>query len=171
MIEWLEDVEDDLARRDMPVVVGISAGGHVAMAAAARNPGLVSGLVALDTPMVLPRDRLLADDIQAVIRPDEDDPEWADVVHYLTRGDLDTFFEGFPEQAPDPAITCPILLVGGDQSEGSLLTPDDLRDAEQVLPDASSITIDNVGHTLGIDTDACILIDAIEPFLTQLATK
>ena len=28
---------------------------------------------------------------------------------------IDTYFEGFPDDAVDPRITCPVLLVGGDE--------------------------------------------------------
>ena len=166
MIEWLEDVEQHISRTtEPPILFGLSAGGHIAMAAAARAPQSVRAVVACDTPMVLPRERLLSDEIQAILREDERE----ELVHYLIRGDLDTYFEGFPEDAVDPRINCPVLLVGGDESMGAVLTRRDIERALSVLPNAQGVVLKDVGHHLGIHTNSDTLMTAVAPFLTHHA--
>ena len=133
------------------------------MAAAARLPHGVRAVVACDTPMTLPRERLLSEEIQAILMADERE----ELVHHLTRGDLDSYFEGFPNDAVDSRITCPVLLVGGNPQMGALLTQDDIERAVSVLPNAAGIVLETVGHHLGIHSDPEILVDAISPFLAE----
>jgi len=164
MIEWLEDLEDQISRAAKPpVLFGLSAGGHVALAVAARAPQTVTAVVACDTPMLLPRERLLSEEIQAILKEDERE----ELVHFLVSGDLDTYFEGFPDDALDPRVTCPVFLVGGDESLGALLTRTDIDRAVSLLPHAEGVTLQGVGHHLGLHKSPETLITAVTPFLTQ----
>ncbi len=164
MVEWLDDIERRISRAaNPPILFGLSAGGHIAMAAAARQPGRVKAVVACDTPLLLPRQRLLSEDIQAILMEDERKP----LVHFLVEGDLDAYFEGFPEDAVHPAITCPVLLVGGDESQGALLTQGEIDRAITVLPRAEGLALSGVGHHLGIRTDPDVLVASVTPFLEQ----
>ena len=164
MIEWLDDVESHISRMSSrPILVGLSAGGHIAMARRCSCPGERQRSDRLRYTHGPLRERLLSAEIQAILRADER----RELVHYLIRGEIDSYFEGFPDDAVDPRVTCPVLLVGGDESMGALLTQGDIDRALAVLPNAEGVTLEGVGHLLGIHTNTDTLMTAVTPFLTR----
>ena len=49
MVGWLDAIESEVIKHENSVLVGHSAGGHVAMLAAARRPRQVQAVAVLDT--------------------------------------------------------------------------------------------------------------------------
>ena len=171
MVEWLEAVENEISKHDKSILVGHSGGGHVAMLAAARRPERVQAVVVLDTPMEVRREFLLSDPVQDHFATYLEDPVLSDVVHFMVARDLDSLLDGFSEDAVDPRVSCPVLLVGADLAKGSLMTEEDIARAVSVLSDARAVRLDGLGHNLGIDTgDLSQLLEVLEPFLSEVAT-
>ena len=101
MVDWLEAIEMEVIRHDASVLIGHSAGGHVAMLTAARHADRVRGVAALETPMRVLRGFLLSDPVQSHFASYLADPVLSDVVHFPAQRDLDSFLDGFSEDAVD----------------------------------------------------------------------
>lgn len=170
--EWLASVAEEVAAHDRCVLIGHSAGGHMAMLAAAAHPDRVLGVVCLDAPMSFRRDLMLSEPVQTALAGHRDDPVLGDVVHFLVEGDLDSFLEGFSEDAADPRISCPVLLVSGDPALGALTTQEDVERVSSVVADTRTLTHEGYGHDLGIGSgDVEPLVESITPFLVEVTAR
>jgi pimeloyl-ACP methyl ester carboxylesterase len=66
-----------------------------------------------------------------------------------------------------PAITCPVLLLAGDPAVGAVLTDEEIQTALGLLPDATVVRMQGIGHPLH-GSHPVQTLEAITPFLTRL---
>ena len=168
--EWVDALADELEAHKRPALIGHSAGGHVAMLAAAQSAAHVAGVVTLDSPPRTRRDLMSGDRAkQYLAEVLRDQPHLADVVHYIVRDDLDSIFEGFEEDLLNESFEFPILMVGADPSFGALVTPDLVSAARSKWSDVRSQTVEGFGHLLGVDTgDVRPVVGHIDTFLREV---
>ena len=93
---------------------------------------------------------------------DENDPDtwgqWADR----------TIYEGHEADEEIARIKCPLLILYGDDSLGSLLHDDDVRRIERLNPSARLVHIEGVGH--GVPREgADQFLEVVLPFLDEIA--
>jgi pimeloyl-ACP methyl ester carboxylesterase len=152
------------------IVYGHSLGGWVALALAATHPEDVRAVVVAES----------------AIFPGNIDPEMA--VSYLAElplalrslakslSQLDpevmTFFrdgrltEDYDPAALLPRVTCPVLLLQGDQERDGLMTDDDVRRSTALLPDARHVFFPGLGHGLHVENSGRVL-DVVQPFIKE----
>ncbi|WCN39622.1 alpha/beta fold hydrolase [Aneurinibacillus uraniidurans] len=83
---------------------------------------------------------------------------------------LGRFDETYAEYKIDellPKIQCPVLLLQGDPTFGGLIRDEDAKQALHLLPKATHIKINNVGHALHMQNKESV-ISAILPFMESL---
>jgi pimeloyl-ACP methyl ester carboxylesterase len=66
-----------------------------------------------------------------------------------------------------PAIACPVLLLAADRNQGAALLDDEIELALSLLPDATLVRLQGIGHPLHGSHPAQTL-DAITPFLDRV---
>ena len=67
-----------------------------------------------------------------------------------------------------PAIACPVLLLQADSRHGSALPDDEVQLALSLLPRASHVRLEGIGHALH-GTHPHAVLHAITPFLESIA--
>jgi pimeloyl-ACP methyl ester carboxylesterase len=75
--------------------------------------------------------------------------------------------EGYEPETLLPAITCPVLLLQADPREGSALSDADVKLGLELLPSATHLRMDGLGHPLHSARPQRIA-QAIGPFLASL---
>jgi pimeloyl-ACP methyl ester carboxylesterase len=68
-----------------------------------------------------------------------------------------------------PAITCPVLLLQADSRQGAALCDEDVVLGLRLLPRATHVRLDGIGHTLhAIPDQIPQILQAVSPFLDHL---
>jgi pimeloyl-ACP methyl ester carboxylesterase len=68
-----------------------------------------------------------------------------------------------------PTITCPVLLLAADPREGAVLQEDEVQMALALLPNATVVRLQGIGHPLH-GSNPVETLDAITPFLESTCT-
>ena len=103
--------------------------------------------------------------------------EWAssliqldpDVTELHAEGWRERFMDAFEFEDILRAISCPVLLLQGEPSQGGIMTDDDVDYALSLLSEAYHVQIEDVGHGLGMDTwEIAPILRAVVSFLESL---
>jgi pimeloyl-ACP methyl ester carboxylesterase len=103
--------------------------------------------------------------------------EWAKTLGQLDPSVMDWHAEGrrdellvaFDFERMLRGVTCPVLLLQADPSEGGIMADDDVQYAMSLLADACHVQIKGAGHDLGLATwDVAPLLTAVMEFLESL---
>jgi pimeloyl-ACP methyl ester carboxylesterase len=102
--------------------------------------------------------------------------EWAATIHtmdpevlrYHAAGRGDDFLYGLDMDAALSQVTCPTLLIRGDQKLGALLSAEASEYAASLLAQAEIRLIENMGHSLGMEGDAGPLLEVVKNFLETI---
>ena len=103
--------------------------------------------------------------------------EWArsliqldpDVTELHAQGRRDEFLAGFDFEGMLRAVSCPVLLLQGDPSQGGMMTDDDVDYARALLREAYHVQIEKASHGLGMDTwEVGPILRAVVSFLESL---
>jgi esterase len=178
-----------------PVIMGHSMGGKVTLTAILMDPDVARGIVLVDVgPELSPEGtKVVGDFVTHNVEFDDLDVFLDNVVRYdrfrsrehiartvkynlLVRADGKYVSKVDHRRLPGAslsdmtlddvkAVTCPVLLVRGGESE--VLLADAAERFVDALPNGQMITVPNVGHNVHGGNTAGFL-QAIEPFLTSL---
>jgi pimeloyl-ACP methyl ester carboxylesterase len=88
------------------------------------------------------------------------------MLHAVLQGPASMLGDYQPRQML-PAITCPVLLLAADPQYGAVLQPDEIALALELLPDATLVRVQRVGHPLH-GSNPLEILEAITPFLNRL---
>ena len=103
--------------------------------------------------------------------------EWAssliqldpDVTELHAEGWRERFIDAFDFEGILRAISCPVLLLQGEPSQGGIMTDDDVDYAMALLSEAYHVKIEDAGHGLGMDTwEVAPILRAVASFLESL---
>ena len=180
----------DLAR---PRVIGHSGGAVTAATVAADYPELLACVVLEDPAwgsgwgdwevlmtfmrewfLSLPktREELIAHRRESHLNsPEQEVAFWADSKVQLHPNVVQTFDQ------PEPPwrdlmrrITCPILLITGDQENGAIITPEDCQAAADLWRDGKVVRIDGAGHIVHYDRYEPY-VAAVKAFLAEVEAR
>jgi len=88
---------------------------------------------------------------------------------FHAEGRRDELLAAFDFETMLRAISCPVLLLQGDPSEGGIMADDDVEYAMSLLPEACHVQIDSTGHDLGLAKwEVAPLLTAVMEFLESL---
>jgi pimeloyl-ACP methyl ester carboxylesterase len=91
------------------------------------------------------------------------------VLEYHASGRAMEFFEDFELNDILEQIKCPLLLMQGNPSFGSMMTDNAVKHVKSILPSAEHTFIESAGHDLGLDTwEVAPLLRVIMNFLSSL---
>ena len=92
-----------------------------------------------------------------------------DAVQYHVEGRLDEYVAHMDLDAALRRLTCPVLLLQGDPSQGGLVSDEDVASALSLLADGLHVRLEGASHGLGLDTwDVTPLLRAVTDFLESL---
>jgi len=92
-----------------------------------------------------------------------------DAMQYHAEGRMDEFVEKVDMDAALSRVTCPVLLLQGDPSQGGMNSDSDVKHALSLLPDGLSVKLESCGHAMGLNTwNVTPLLRAVIPFLESL---
>jgi pimeloyl-ACP methyl ester carboxylesterase len=92
-----------------------------------------------------------------------------DVLVYHAEGRSQEFLAGIDLDRIFQRITCPVLLLRGNQELGALMSAAAADRALSVLPEGMQVYLDKFGHDLGLDTwDIGPILSAVIGFLETL---
>jgi pimeloyl-ACP methyl ester carboxylesterase len=157
----LSDLEGLLQKLSLkrPALVGHSDGGKIAMYYAASHPGDIDRLVVVSTHIYT--EPKMAPGIEDVRRQFEADLEFRGKLQRAHGGQTGAVFEGWYRGWTDPQhagwdmrpvlgkISCPVLVIQGDQDEYA--TPQHARDIAAAIPDSQLWLLPGAGHMLPQD--------------------
>lgn len=91
------------------------------------------------------------------------------VMDWHAEGRRDELLEAFDFERMLRGVTCRVLLLQADPSEGGIMADDDVQYAMSLLADACHVQIKGTGHDLGLSTwDVAPLLTAVMEFLESL---
>jgi pimeloyl-ACP methyl ester carboxylesterase len=89
-----------------------------------------------------------------------------DAVQYHAEGRLDEYVEKVDLAGSLRQLRCPVLLVQGDQSQGGIVSDEDVERVLALLADGVYVRLEGKGHNLGLSTwEITPLLRAITRFL------
>jgi len=92
-----------------------------------------------------------------------------DVAQYHAEGRMKEYVHEVDLDAALRRITCPVLLLQGDPSQGGVISDSDAKNALALLPDGLHVKLEGTGHDLGMDTwKVAPLLRAVTSFLESL---
>lgn len=169
LADFAADVEAFMDALDVPsaVLVGVSSGGYVAQQVAITCPQRVAGLVLVGSPRTLQGRPSFADEIDQLRDPVpewwvRDSLSWFPLLHDVPQAYVDArvrdgarlparvwreTFDGLCAAEPPTdlgAISCPTLIVWGDQDE--LLSREHQDDLAAAIPDSQLVVYEQTGH-------------------------
>ena len=173
LADYLEDALALLRKAGPPAIIyGHSLGGWVALALAASYPAYVRAVVIAESaifPGNIDPDLAVSylADLPLALRSlakslNQLDPE---VMAFFRDGRL---VEDYHPETLLPRVTCPVLLLQGDQEREALMTDADVRSALSLLPDASHVYFPGLGHGLHVE-DPVQVLDVVQPFIKEHA--
>jgi pimeloyl-ACP methyl ester carboxylesterase len=160
-----------------PIILGHSMGAATAARFAAQHPELPSALLLEDLPWIEPEEenpndippdgkepyfyklkKMQTQTLEEIIAYGRiRHPRWREAAvrrwaAAKQRFDLD-FYDLRPPFRPDypsllPGITCPVLLISGDESLGGIITPQKARRALEIMPSPHWAHIPDAGHCI-----------------------
>lgn len=123
-------------------------------------PDLASALAGLSNGMDAARLRGWAKTLSQV------DP---DAAQYHAEGRLDEYVKEVELDAALRQMSCPVLLLQADPSQGGVVTDSDVAHALSLLPDGLHVQLEGAGHDLGLSTwEVTPLVRAVTNFLESL---
>jgi len=75
-----------------------------------------------------------------------------DVIRYHAEGRLYEYVEKVDIDAALQAVSCPVLLLQGDPSQGGVISDSDAENALSLLSNGRHVKLEGVGHDLGLET-------------------
>jgi pimeloyl-ACP methyl ester carboxylesterase len=171
LADYCADAVAMLRQAGRPAILyGHSLGGWVALSLAAARPADVRGVIVAES----------------AIFPGNIDPELAvsylanlplalrslaKSLHQLDPEVMEFFRDGRLTADYDPAtllprVSCPTLLLQGDQRRDALMTDDDVRAARSLLPMAEHALFEGLGHGLHVE-DPSRVLDVVLPFIKE----
>ena len=92
-----------------------------------------------------------------------------DAAEYHAEGRLNEYVEKVDLDTALRRMTCPVLLLQGDPSQGGLLSDSDVEHALSLLSDGLHVQLEGAGHDLGLATwKVAPLLRAVTGFLESL---
>ncbi len=92
-----------------------------------------------------------------------------DVAQYHAEGRLDEYVENVDLDAALRQMTCPVLLLQADPSQGGVISDGDVKHALSLLPDGLHVQLEGAGHDLGLGAwKVTPLLRAVTNFLESL---
>jgi pimeloyl-ACP methyl ester carboxylesterase len=92
-----------------------------------------------------------------------------DAVQYHAQGRLDEYVKALDLDTALRQMTCPVLLIQGNQALGGLVSDEDAEHALSLLADGVHVYLDGAGHDLGLDTwEVTGLLRAVTNFVESL---
>jgi len=92
-----------------------------------------------------------------------------DVAQYHAEGRMDEYVQKVDLDAALQRMTCPVLLMQGDPSQGGVVSDGDVKHALTLLRDGLVVKLQGTGHDLGLDTwTVAPLVRAMTGFLESL---
>ena len=92
-----------------------------------------------------------------------------DVVQYHAEGRLDEYVRKVDLYSALQRMTCPVLLLQGDPSQGGVVSDSDAEYALSLLSDGLHVRLEGSGHDLGLDAwQVAPLLRALMNFLESL---
>ena len=92
-----------------------------------------------------------------------------DVAQYHAEGRMQEYVQRVDLDAALRRITCPVLLLQGDPSQGGVVSDSDAEHALALLLDGLHVKLEGTGHSLGMDTwEVAPLLRAVTSFLESL---
>jgi pimeloyl-ACP methyl ester carboxylesterase len=92
-----------------------------------------------------------------------------DVAQYHAEGRLDEYVRKVDLDSALQRVTCPVLLLQGDPSQGGVVSDSDAECALSLLSDGLHVQLEGTGHDLGLDAwQVAPLLRAVMNFLESL---
>jgi pimeloyl-ACP methyl ester carboxylesterase len=92
-----------------------------------------------------------------------------DVAQYHAEGRMDEYVEKVEPDTALRRLTCPVLLLQGDPSQGGVISDEDVEHVLSLLADGLHVRLDGAGHDLGLSTwEVTPLLRAVTSFLESL---
>jgi len=92
-----------------------------------------------------------------------------DAAQYHAEGRLDEYVQKVDLDTALRRMTCPVLLLQGDPSQGGLISDSDVEHALSLLSDGLHVQLEGAGHDLGLATwKVAPLLRAVTGFLESL---
>ena len=92
-----------------------------------------------------------------------------DVAQYHAEGRLDEYVRKVDLDSALQRVTCPVLLLQGDPSQGGVVSDSDAEYALSLLPDGLHVQLEGTGHDLGLGAwQVAPLLGAVMNFLESL---
>lgn len=92
-----------------------------------------------------------------------------DVAQYHAEGRLDEYVRKVDLDSALQRVTCPVLLLQGDPSQGGVVSDSDAEYALSLLPDGLHVQLEGTGHDLGLGAwQVAPLLRAVMDFLESL---
>ena len=92
-----------------------------------------------------------------------------DVAQYQAEGRMKEYVQKVDLDAALRRVTCPVLLLQGDPSQGGVISDSEKDHALSLLPDGLHVRLEGAGHNLGMDTwKVAPLLRAVTNFLESL---
>ena len=92
-----------------------------------------------------------------------------DVAQYHAEGRMKVYMHKVDLDAVLRRMTCPVLLLQGDPSQGGVISDSDAEHALALLPNGVHVKLEGTGHSLGMDTwEVAPLLRAVTSFLESL---
>jgi pimeloyl-ACP methyl ester carboxylesterase len=160
-----------------PVILfGHSLGGWIALLVAAQQQDKVRALILGDPPLNIERflavegteERL---EMWRTVRSQLADSGLVDpdVVQYHAEGRLVEYVENVNPDAALRSLSCPVLLLQADPSQGGLVSDSDVQHALSLLFSGLHAKLEGAGHDLGLSTSQVApLLRALTGFLESL---
>jgi pimeloyl-ACP methyl ester carboxylesterase len=92
-----------------------------------------------------------------------------DAAQYHAEGRLDEYVERVDLEGSLRQLSCPVLLLQGDGSQGGVVSDEDVEQVLALLVDGVNVHLDGKGHNLGLSTwEVAPLLRAVTSFLESL---
>jgi pimeloyl-ACP methyl ester carboxylesterase len=92
-----------------------------------------------------------------------------DVAQYHAEGRMEEYVQKVDLDAALRRITCPVLLLQGDPTQGGVISDSDVKHALSLFPNGLHVKLEGTGHNLGMDTwKVAPLLRALTNFLESL---
>jgi pimeloyl-ACP methyl ester carboxylesterase len=91
------------------------------------------------------------------------------ILEYHAEGRPEEFLEGFDFDEVLHNISCPVLILQGNNELGAMTTLDSVKHVQSIVPNTTHVHLKEVGHNLGLDTwQSAPLLRAVNSFLETL---
>jgi pimeloyl-ACP methyl ester carboxylesterase len=92
-----------------------------------------------------------------------------DVAQYHAEGRMDEYVQKVDLDTALRRMTCPVLLLQGDPSQGGVISDSDVKHALSLLPNGLHVKLEGTGHDLGLATwKVAPLLRSMTNFLESL---